>query len=62
MASQRKLKLCEVLEELDMSRSAFYRMRARGQAPKGVKLPNGQLRFRRADIDAWWAACEKDTH
>lgn len=62
MASQRKLKLGEVLEELDMSRAAFYRMRARGQAPKGIKLPNGQLRFRREDIDAWWATCEEATH
>jgi predicted DNA-binding transcriptional regulator AlpA len=48
------LKLPEVLAEIGMSRAAFYRMRARGQAPK---LPNGQLRVRRADLDAWWTSC-----
>ncbi|QKV97718.1 helix-turn-helix domain-containing protein [Streptomyces sp. NA02950] len=42
-----------------MSRSAFYRMRARGTAPKCVKLPNGQIRIRRADLDAWWEANEE---
>lgn len=47
------LKLADVLDELDMSRAAFYRMRARGQAPRYIRLPNGQLRFRRSDLDRW---------
>ncbi|MFF4813258.1 helix-turn-helix transcriptional regulator [Kitasatospora sp. NPDC001309] len=55
-----KLKLRAVLEEIDMSRAAFYRMRARGEAPKILKLPNGQLRIRRSALDAWWAAQEQD--
>ena len=55
-----KLRLEAVLEEIDMSRSAFYRMRARGGAPKTIKLPNGQIRVRRSDLDAWWAAQELD--
>ncbi|MFI2077942.1 helix-turn-helix transcriptional regulator [Streptomyces triculaminicus] len=54
------LKLADVLDELGMSRAAFYRMRARGQAPKCLKLPNGQLRFRRADVDAWLALCKEE--
>ncbi|GAA0647799.1 hypothetical protein GCM10009548_11510 [Streptomyces malaysiensis subsp. malaysiensis] len=54
-----RLKLPEVLAEIDMSRSAFYRMRAKGKAPKCVKLPNGQIRVRRADLDAWWEAYEE---
>ncbi|MER8159550.1 helix-turn-helix domain-containing protein [Streptomyces sp. NPDC094472] len=54
MARDEKLKLREVLEEIDMSRAAFYRMRARGKAPKLVKLPNGHIRVRRSDLDAWW--------
>ncbi|MGW0374216.1 helix-turn-helix transcriptional regulator [Streptomyces coeruleorubidus] len=58
MARPRMLKLREVLEEIEMSRAAFYRMRARGKAPKLIKLPNGQLRCRRADLDAWWAEHE----
>ncbi|WP_019073453.1 helix-turn-helix transcriptional regulator [Streptomyces hokutonensis] len=60
MARDQKLKLREVLEEIDMSRAAFYRMRARGQAPRLQKLPNGQLRVRRSDLDAWWARCEEN--
>ncbi|GAB2770135.1 helix-turn-helix transcriptional regulator [Streptomyces daliensis] len=55
--TRQMLKLPEVLEEIEMSRAAFYRMRARGQAPKLHKLPNGQLRVRRADLDAWWDSC-----
>ncbi|MFD8343568.1 helix-turn-helix transcriptional regulator [[Kitasatospora] papulosa] len=58
MAHPPMLKLAEVLAELDMSRAAFYRMRARGKAPKLIKLPNGQLRVRRADLDAWWRDLE----
>ena len=53
------LHLPEVLAELDMSRATFYRMRARGLAPRSVKLPNGQIRFRQADLDKWLAACEQ---
>lgn len=53
MAKPHMLKLSEVLVELGMSRAAFYRMRARNQAPRLIKLPNGQLRIRRTDLDAW---------
>ncbi|MFJ9638327.1 helix-turn-helix transcriptional regulator [Streptomyces sp. NPDC101178] len=53
MARPQMLKLPEVLEEINMSRAAFYRMRARGQAPQLVKLPNGHLRMRRTDLDEW---------
>jgi predicted DNA-binding transcriptional regulator AlpA len=53
------LRLREVLEEIDMSRAAFYRMRARGNAPRLQKLPNGELRVSRADLDAWWEICEQ---
>lgn len=59
MARPKMLKLPEVLEEIEMSRAAFYRMRARGKAPKLIKLPNGQLRCRRSDLDAWWERCEQ---
>ncbi|WP_421109742.1 helix-turn-helix transcriptional regulator [Streptomyces sp. NEAU-S77] len=54
MARDEKLKLPEVLKEIKMSRAAFYRMRARGKAPKLTKLPNGHLRVLRSDLDAWW--------
>jgi predicted DNA-binding transcriptional regulator AlpA len=59
MARPQLLKLPEVLAEIDMSRAAFYRMRARGQAPKLIKLPNGQIRVKRQDLDAWWERLEE---
>lgn len=59
MARPPMLKLAEVLEEIDMSRAAFYRMRARGKAPRLIKLPNGQLRVRRTDLDNWLSDCEQ---
>ncbi|GAA3989192.1 helix-turn-helix domain-containing protein [Streptomyces plumbiresistens] len=57
-AHKRTLTLVEALAEIRVSRAAFYRMRARGQAPKHLKLPNGQIRIRRADLDAWFDDCE----
>ncbi|AXU16363.1 excisionase [Streptomyces clavuligerus] len=43
------------------SPSVFYRVRARGAAPRMIELPNGELRCRRADLDKWWDARERDT-
>ncbi|WP_128377445.1 helix-turn-helix transcriptional regulator [Streptomyces cavernae] len=60
MARAQMLKLPEVLDEIGMSRAAFYRMRARGQAPRIRKLPNGQVRISRRDLDAWWERCEQN--
>ncbi|MFE9699460.1 helix-turn-helix transcriptional regulator [Streptomyces sp. NPDC006270] len=57
----RMLTLVEALTELRMSRAAFYRLRARGNAPRCLKLPNGQIRIRRADLDAWFEGCEVPT-
>lgn len=59
MARVEMLKLSEVLEAVGMSRAAFYRMRARGQGPKLIKLPNGQLRVRQSELDAWLDSCEE---
>lgn len=59
MARPEMLKLPEVLTEIKMSRAAFYRMRARGQAPRLRKMPNGQIRVSRTDLDAWWERCEQ---
>ncbi|WTT84700.1 helix-turn-helix domain-containing protein [Streptomyces sp. NBC_00079] len=57
-SGKQTLKLVEALDEIGVSRAAFYRMRARGQAPRHLKLPNGQIRIRRADLDAWFDSCE----
>ena len=47
------LTLPQVLTELAVPRSTFYRWRQLGDAPPAIRLPSGQLRFRRADLDAW---------
>ncbi|MDX3549647.1 helix-turn-helix domain-containing protein [Streptomyces europaeiscabiei] len=62
MSRPKMLKLPEVLAEIDMSRAAFYRMRARGKAPRLQKLPNGHLRVSRADLDEWWSNLESPTY
>jgi predicted DNA-binding transcriptional regulator AlpA len=47
------LPLAEFLEDLDVPKSTFFRWKAIGQAPRTFKLPNGSLRIRRRDRDAW---------
>ncbi len=47
------LTMSEVLEELGVARSTMDDWRRSGRAPKFVKLPNGELRLRRDDFEAW---------
>lgn len=51
-----------------MNYQAYYRKWARvgyrtdlakGRAPRCVKLPNGKLRVRRADLEFWLESCLK---
>ncbi|GAB1821063.1 helix-turn-helix transcriptional regulator [Herbidospora sp. RD11066] len=58
MPTPRMLTLVDLCEELQISRSTFYDWRAKGRAPKCLKLPNGDLRIRRADLDRWLDARE----
>jgi predicted DNA-binding transcriptional regulator AlpA len=60
MAAAEHLKLPQVLAELGISRSAFYRLRALGRGPRLIKLPNGQIRIRRADLEQWLTNCEEE--
>jgi predicted DNA-binding transcriptional regulator AlpA len=53
------LTLAEVLEELDVPKSTFFRWKAIGKAPQTIKYPNGSLRVRRRDLDAWLDAHEE---
>ena len=48
-----KLTVAELCEELDINRSTFYDWRTKGRAPRCIRLPNGELRIRRADLEAW---------
>ncbi|GAA0970285.1 helix-turn-helix domain-containing protein [Acrocarpospora macrocephala] len=43
----------EVLDELRVSRRTFYRWRELGHAPKGLKLPNGEIRIYRSEFTTW---------
>ena len=54
----RHLTIADVCDELGVARSTFYDWRAKGAAPKCFKLPNGEIRIRRSDLDAWVAALE----
>lgn len=52
------LTLAEVCDELRVARSAFNDWRAKKCAPRCVRLPNRQLRFRRSELDDWIASRE----
>ena len=45
----------QLCAELHIARSTFYDWRAKGRAPKCHKLPNGDIRIRRADYERWLA-------
>jgi predicted DNA-binding transcriptional regulator AlpA len=53
MATPRQHLIAAVCEELDVARRTFYEWRAKGRAPRCIKLPNGELRVRRIDLETW---------
>lgn len=56
----RFMSVSEFCDELGIARSTFYDWRAKNTAPSCMKLPNGELRIRRADFDAWLESLPKD--
>lgn len=54
-----QLTVNEVCEELGIARSTFFEWRAKGRAPRCLKLPNGELRVRRTEFDRWLSSCEE---
>jgi excisionase family DNA binding protein len=48
-----RLTIEQLCEELQVARSTFYEWRAKGKAPRCLKLPNGEIRIRRSDLDRW---------
>lgn len=54
-----RLTLAEVCAELRIARSTFYDWRAKGRAPRCIKLPNGDLRIRRSELERWLDTCEE---
>lgn len=59
MARDEMLKLSEVITELRISKSTFYDWRAKGRAPRCLKLPNGDLRVRRSELARFLDSCEE---
>lgn len=47
------LTVADICDELHIPRSTFYDWRAKKNAPPCIKLPNGEIRVRRADFDTW---------
>ena len=53
-----KLTVSELCAELKISRSTFYDWRQKRRGPRCIRLPNGDLRIRRRDLDTWLATQE----
>ena len=53
------LSVRRTLAELGVHRSTFYAWRQTGKAPRCIKLPNGEIRVRRDDLDAWLSGLEE---
>ncbi|MEV4888766.1 helix-turn-helix domain-containing protein [Nonomuraea sp. NPDC055795] len=58
MTTKAMLSIADVLTELDVPKSTFYRWLHTGRGPKCIKLPNGKVRIRRGDLDAWLISFE----
>jgi excisionase family DNA binding protein len=54
-----RLTIAQLCMELGISRSTFYEWRAKGRAPRCIKLPNGQIRIRRAEFERWLDSLEE---
>ena len=54
-----RLTIAQLCEELGVSRSTFYEWRAKGRAPRCIKLPNGQIRIRRTEFERWLTSLEE---
>ncbi|GAY12434.1 AlpA family transcriptional regulator [Pseudonocardia sp. N23] len=54
-----RLTVADLCAELEISRSTFYDWRAKGRAPRCIKLPNGEIRIRRTDFENWLDSLEE---
>ena len=56
---QDRLTITQLCKELGISRSTFYEWRAKGRAPRCIKLPNGEIRIRRTEFERWLDSLEE---
>ena len=54
-----RLTVEQLCAELNIAPSTFYDWRAKGKAPRCIKLPNGRIYVRRAELDRWLEALEE---
>ncbi|WP_406355383.1 helix-turn-helix transcriptional regulator [Streptomyces sp. NBC_00658] len=57
-ALDEKLTVAEVITDLKVAPSTFYRWRQLGKAPRSIKLPNADVRIRRSEYERWLAERE----
>ncbi|MGY4768943.1 helix-turn-helix transcriptional regulator [Kribbella sp. CWNU-51] len=48
-----RMTVAEVCDDLGISRSTFYEWRTKGTGPRCIKLPNGEIRVRRTELESW---------
>ena len=53
------LTVAQVIAELGVPRSTFYRWRQLRIGPQSIKLPNGSVRIRRSALVAWLRSHEE---
>ena len=56
---QERLTVAQLCAELGISRSTFYEWRTKGRAPRCIRLPNGEIRVRRSELERWLDTCEE---
>lgn len=49
----RHLTIADICRDLNIARRTFHEWRAKGRAPRCIKLPNGDIRVRRAEYERW---------
>jgi predicted DNA-binding transcriptional regulator AlpA len=59
MALRNFLTVADLCAELGIARSTFNDWRAKGTGPRCIKIPNGELRIRRTELDRWLNAHEE---